>query len=128
MKLIENQSFFRIRVLAFIGAVLLFCPFLAVGAVVSGPGDSLAITLNNPEIPAVKQKSLIQSMNKEQLSALVDYLFEMDTLPAGLVNEINTAIANLKYSGNSNVHSKAFAGSAFPASDLYACWEINNLF
>ncbi|MCC6690380.1 MAG: peptidoglycan DD-metalloendopeptidase family protein [Bacteroidia bacterium] len=41
-------------------------------------------------------ESFIQSMNQQQLSSLVDYLFEMDSIPSALVEEINKAVLNYK--------------------------------
>ncbi|MDQ3046679.1 MAG: M23 family metallopeptidase [Bacteroidota bacterium] len=58
-------------------------------------------------------------MNREQLSSLVDYLFELDTIPKDLMTEINKAIAGLK---------GPEVSPGLPASHLYSSWEINNLF
>lgn len=66
--------------------------------------------------------SLIQNMNKEQLNALVDFLFEMDTIPKDLIAEINVAISKLK-STNMVVDKTKFL-----AADIYTGWEINKLF
>ncbi len=61
-------------------------------------------------------------MNKEQLYTLVDFLLEMDTIPSDLISEINLAISHIKS------NSKYFDKNKFPAADIYAGWEINNLF
>ena len=124
MKLLERQSFFVVRILFVFSIVIYRSSFLSARTITSGPGDSLTVSTVTTSIPIVKQKSLIQSMNKEQLSALVDYLFEMDIIPADLVNEINVASAGFKYDRNAIANNN----SSFPASDFYACWEINNLF
>ena len=85
----------------------------------SGPEDSLSIFS--------KPKSLIQNMNREQLSSLVDLLFEMDTIPEDLMKEINVATAF--YNEEDNKKELKYSGSpSFPSSDLYVSWEINNLF
>ncbi|CAN5564309.1 M23 family metallopeptidase [soil metagenome] len=84
-----------------------------------GPKDS---------IPAhSKSKSLIQNMNRDQLSSLVDFLFEMDTIPKDLMTEINNAIAFFS-AEDAKMEQKTAVGPSVPASDLYSSWEINNLF
>jgi murein DD-endopeptidase MepM/ murein hydrolase activator NlpD len=37
--------------------------------------------------------SFIRSMNQQQLQSLIDYLFEMDSIPSDLVREVNAAVA-----------------------------------
>lgn len=86
---------------------------------VGGPEDSVSTSS--------KPKSLIQNMNREQLSSLVDFLFEMDTIPRDLMNEINKAIARFNAEDTKN-EAKSQIVSSVPASDLYVSWEINNLF
>ena len=66
-------------------------------------------------------------MNKTQLTLLVDYLFEMDTIPYDLVNEINAAISNLVCI-DSKKEEPITDISSFPSADFYTGWEINNLF
>ncbi len=80
----------------------------------SGPDDT--ISTRQPIT------SLIQNMNKAQLSTLVDFLLEMDTIPQDIIADINIAIRNLK------TNSKYFDKNRFPAADIYAGWEINKLF
>ncbi|MCW3086584.1 MAG: hypothetical protein JWP12_3950 [Bacteroidetes bacterium] len=67
-------------------------------------------------------------MSREQLNALIDFLMEMDTIPADLAKEIEIASAHFKSLDNEAAVVVTTTGSAFPAADLYACWEINNLF
>lgn len=83
--------------------------------IIAEPEDSIAYSKNS-------SASIIQKMNKEQLSALVDFLLELDTIPNDLVNEIKLAAARLK---NANTN---FDKTRFPAADIYTGWEINNLF
>jgi murein DD-endopeptidase MepM/ murein hydrolase activator NlpD len=66
-------------------------------------------------------------MNREQLSSLVDLLFEMDTVPKDLMKEINKAIAFFNEEDAKN-ELKSAINSSIPSSDLYSSWEINNLF
>lgn len=99
--------------------MLLFCNETSAIGVFCGPKDSV----QNP----TKPKSLIQNMNREQLSSLVDLLFEMDTIPPDLMKEINTAIAFFNEDDLKN-EQKTAVGPSIPSSDLYASWEINNLF
>ncbi|MGQ0829379.1 MAG: peptidoglycan DD-metalloendopeptidase family protein [Bacteroidota bacterium] len=94
---------------------------------VSGPEDSVANPIHI-ELTALKQKNLIQCMNKEQLSSVVDYLFEMDTIPLDLLNEIRLAVANLKNENKTIMQPVIASNVSFPAADLYTSWEINNLF
>lgn len=90
----------------------------------AGPGDTVAVSR-----PALAQKSLVQNMSREQLNALIDFLMEMDTIPADLSKEIEIASARFKAMDNAaSVSSETAAAGAFPAADLYASWEINHLF
>jgi hypothetical protein len=115
------KTYFSLKVSAIFICGLLLCFSLKARAVVlvGGPEDSVSTS--------IKPKSLIQNMNREQLSSLVDFLFEMDTIPRDLMNEINKAIARFNAEDLKN-ESKSQIVSAFPASDLYVSWEINNLF
>ncbi len=90
------------------------------------PGDSLVATIRL-NVPAVKQRSAIQSMNKNQLILLVDYLFEQEKVPIDLINEINTAIAKLK-DEKSGESVNGYSSSSFPSADFYVSWEIDKLF
>lgn len=86
------------------------------------PGDTVSAYSS-------KQKSLVQSMSREQLNSLIDFLMEMDTIPADLAKEIEIASAYFKSLDNGTATTTVVrSGSAFPAADLYASWEINNLF
>lgn len=100
----------------FIASLLLICSTFQSKArnFISGPDDTVS---TKPPV-----SSLIQNMNKEQLYTLVDFLLEMDTIPSDLISEINLAISHIKS------NSKYFDKNKFPAADIYAGWEINNLF
>lgn len=87
--------------------------------IVGGPDDSVSTQS--------KSKSLIQNMNREQLSSLVDLLFEMDTIPKDLMVEVNKAIFFFNEEDKRTELISAIS-PAFPSSDLYSSWEINNLF
>lgn len=98
--------------------------------------DVLARVHNGPEdsvktnATSTKPKSLVQSMSREQLNALIDFLMEMDTVPADLAREIEIASARFRdmdENAEQPVSEKKIT-SAIPASDLYASWEINQLF
>lgn len=77
-----------------------------------------------------KSKSLVQSMNREQLNALIDFLMEMDTVPADLAREIEIASAHFRDIDDraEQPSTEKKTESNFPAADLYASWEINQLF
>lgn len=94
------------------------------GVFVPGPEDTVAVQ----SAPLVKQNSLVQSMSREQLNALIDFLMEMDTIPTDLAKEIGIASAKFRAQDNNSVAHTSGTGSAVPASDLYVSWEINNLF
>lgn len=99
--------------------VLLLSPLSAsANSFIAGPEDTVSV--NHP----VKPKSLVQSMNREQLNNLIDFLMEIDTIPPDLAKEIEIASAHFKNIDNGEPSSV----NAFPAADLYASWEINNLF
>ena len=85
--------------------------------------DTLLTTSSPTE---AKQYKSIESTNEEQLSALIDSLFQMDVLPLGLINEIKLAIARLNNTNTS--HSKTSDSVEFPSSEFYSCWEIDKLF
>lgn len=106
---------------AFLLISMLLCFAIKASAIITvgGPEDSVSTSS--------KPKSLIQNMNREQLSSLVDFLFEMDTIPRDLMKEINTAIAFFNEDDAKNEPKIAVAPSV-PSSDLYSSWEINNLF
>jgi murein DD-endopeptidase MepM/ murein hydrolase activator NlpD len=88
-----------------------------------GAGDTLHVAAGKP-LP--KPKSLVQSMSREQLNALIDFLMEMDTIPGDLAKEIE--IASSKFRSAENQATLTSSSGTIPASDLYASWEINNLF
>ena len=90
--------------------------------------DSIISIVINPEGDFVQQKGLIESMNPEQLSQLVDYLMEMDTIPTNLMNEIQLAAANYTPKQDAAEFVNTGSNSEFPSADLYASWEINQLF
>lgn len=106
---------------AFLLISMLLCCALASSAtlLVSGPEDSVSTSS--------KPKSLIQNMNREQLSLLVDFLFEMDTIPGDLMKEINQAIEVFNEE-DTKLESKTQINPSVPSSDLYSIWEINSLF
>jgi murein DD-endopeptidase MepM/ murein hydrolase activator NlpD len=89
--------------------------------VVCGPEDTVSHSS-----PSFKQKSLVQSMNREQLNALIDFLMEMDTIPGDLAREIE--IASARFKNEDNKITAVQMRASIPASDLYASWEVNNLF
>ncbi len=97
----------------FISALLFFTAPCFATATALNPDDSLYSTRINSQI---KQKQIIQTMNKEQLTALIDSLFQLPKTPADLLIEIKTAIAKLTPT------------NTFPSSEYYQCWEINKLF
>jgi murein DD-endopeptidase MepM/ murein hydrolase activator NlpD len=77
-------------------------------------------------MPSVfKQLNTDQSLDNKHLSKLVDQLFDMETIPEGLIDEVTTAIAKAK---SKSVLSHVKSSNSFPAADLYTSWEINNLF
>lgn len=121
----KQRAFYKAG--AFFFLHLIFVAFFQTEAkaIVAGPGDT--VSANHPNA-SLKPKSLVQSMNREQLNALIDFLMEMDTIPTDLAKEIEIASARFKEpealaTGTSTAHT-----SVVPASDLYVSWEINNLF
>lgn len=133
MKSLTNQLFFKAHTFFITSMLLFICLQSSARSILSGPDDSI-VSIHS-ELAAIKQKNLIQCMNREQLSELVDYLFEMDTIPADLLQEINLAVANLKKNETNKIElipvvsiPSDNSGSSFPSADLYTSWEINNLF
>jgi murein DD-endopeptidase MepM/ murein hydrolase activator NlpD len=72
-----------------------------------------------------KQLNAGQSLDNKHLSKLVDQLFDMETIPEGLIDEVSMAIATAK---NKSTLALVKNSNSFPAADLYTSWEINNLF
>jgi murein DD-endopeptidase MepM/ murein hydrolase activator NlpD len=118
----KQNAFFKAGAIFFLFLTCLV-PFQVSAKVLNGPEDTVTVAGSSP---VIKQKSLVQSMSREQLSALIDFLMEMDTLPADLAKEIEIASARFKYEDNRTANYTANA--TVPASDLYASWEVNNLF
>lgn len=89
------------------------------------PGDSLK--MNNPGASLSKQLNTANSnTDDKRLSELVDQLFEMETIPEGMIEDVKDVIASVK---NKNALKQMnSSSSSFPAADLYTSWEINNLF
>ncbi|MCE3281059.1 MAG: LysM peptidoglycan-binding protein [Bacteroidetes bacterium] len=105
--------------------LILVCPLsIKAKSNVSGSED----TLKSGVLHDVKHKSLVQSMNRQQLNSLIDFLMEMDTIPGDLAREIEIASARFRAEENKATNTAVSAASLIPASDLYASWEINNLF
>lgn len=119
MDTLKKLFCFKKRALLILSFLLCFSFEASAMCIVGGPDDSVSTQL--------KSKSLVQNMNREQLSSLVDLLFEMDTIPRDLMNEINMAIAFFNAEDAKN-ELKTLVTPSFPSSDLYASWEINNLF
>jgi murein DD-endopeptidase MepM/ murein hydrolase activator NlpD len=117
----KQHAFSKAGALFFLHFCLVMAFPLKVKALVTGPEDTVALVHSNPD---VKQKSLVQSMNREQLNALIDFLMEMDTIPTDLAREIE--IASARFSKED--HRATASANAIPASDLYTSWEINKLF
>jgi murein DD-endopeptidase MepM/ murein hydrolase activator NlpD len=120
----KNKPF--LSTLFVVGMIVFYFSVSNARAINHGIGDSL--TSENPKIAFDLQKNSIQTMNKSQLTLLVDYLFEMDTIPYDLVNEINSAISNLTCVDNKKEEAIITDISSFPSADFYTGWEINNLF
>lgn len=72
----------------------------------------------------IQSKSIIQRMNQDQINALIDLLFDMDSIPEDLVAEINLAIAKI----NKEKAEKALLNSPYPASNYYTEWTDQMIF
>jgi murein DD-endopeptidase MepM/ murein hydrolase activator NlpD len=90
--------------------------------------DSLIAEVFDAGTSLSQQKNLIEKMNKEELSFLVDYLMDLDTIPPNLIQEIQLAAINVSATRSIYSDESKADKSEVPASDLYSCWEINNLF
>jgi murein DD-endopeptidase MepM/ murein hydrolase activator NlpD len=113
--------FFNVRTKLFLFLLLFICFQASASSIAEGPEDTVTVShISQP-------RSLIQSMSREQLNNLIDFLMEMDTIPTDLSKEISLATARFKNIDNIKSIPK-IAGTSFPAADLYASWEINNLF
>lgn len=119
MDTLKRLSFLNCRAIVIFSMMLCFSIKASATSAVGGPKDSIS--------SSSKPKSLIQNMNREQLSSLVDFLFEMDTIPPDLMKEINTAIAFFN-EDDLKTEQKIEVRPSIPSSDFYASWEINNLF
>src|ERR1700746_323925 len=124
MNTLKDLTFFKAHVFFMIIMLLSFCIEGKAMAVISGPGDTLVIDNSHTATPT--HKSLVQNMSRDQLNSLIDFLMEMDTIPADLAREIEIASAHFKNLDNNVIAEKS--SSSIPSSDLYSSWEINNLF
>lgn len=118
--LFQNRTCFRFQWLL---ALLFFVRGMQVFAG-SGTTDSSEVKGIVAPLQLVP-KSVVQSMNREQLSSLVDFLFEMDTIPTDLIEELKIAVANLE-KAESSLPERPHDG--IPSSDLYSSWENYHLF
>ncbi len=126
---LKNISFFKTHTLFLISILFFICPNASAKLTLTGPGDSITTPISvDPTVFVLNQKRLIQNMNKEQLNSLIDYLFEMDTIPLRVLDDIRSAIANLQNDQRKTNLFKSNTDSLFPSADLYTSWEINNLF
>jgi murein DD-endopeptidase MepM/ murein hydrolase activator NlpD len=112
--------FYKFRTGLSLFILLLFSLPAVAASFVGGPEDTISVH------PELKPKSLVQSMNREQLNNLIDFLMEIDTIPPDLAKEIE--IASARFKNIDNVSPVSTGAPGFPAADLYASWEINNLF
>lgn len=87
-------------------------------------GDSLKS--NNPKVQVTEQLNAHHNSDDKRLSQLVDQLFEMETIPDGMIEDIQQAISEVK--NRNAIKQIKTANTSFPAADLYTSWEINNLF
>ncbi|MCX6295265.1 MAG: M23 family metallopeptidase, partial [Bacteroidetes bacterium] len=115
----NTHSLLKLHALFILSMLFCFCSKGLAKPCNNGPKDSL--------ISSMHPQSLIQNMNREQLSSLVDLLFEMDTVPKDLMKEINKAITFFNDEDAKN-ELKSASSASIPSSDLYSSWEINNLF
>lgn len=114
------KTVFKSRAFLCLHVMLFFSVKAFAGSFPAGPEDTVSVN---------KPRSLVQSMSREQLNNLIDFLMEVDTIPVDLAKEIEIASARFRdFDNNSKARSDATDGSMFPAADLYASWEINNLF
>ncbi|MGZ4033589.1 MAG: peptidoglycan DD-metalloendopeptidase family protein [Bacteroidia bacterium] len=126
MNSLKNYSFFKAHTIFIIRMLLLIFLINTTKSIAAGPGDTLTLTNSHPSSPLRTQKSLVQNMSRDQLNSLIDFLMEMDTIPADLAREIEIASEHFKNLDNNVIAEKSSA--TFPSSDLYSSWEINNLF
>ena len=124
MNTLKNSFFFKAHTIFIISMLFSFCLKVSARTIFSGPGDTVTYTNAHPAVST--QKSLVQNMSRDQLNSLIDLLMEMDTIPVDLAREIEIASEHFKGLDNNVVAEKSSA--AFPSSDLYSSWEINNLF
>jgi murein DD-endopeptidase MepM/ murein hydrolase activator NlpD len=124
MQFNEQHAFLKA---GFICLLFFFCAYpgkMQAKTTVLIPEDTITSSHSNS---LMKPKSLVQSMSREQLNSLIDFLMEMDTIPGDLAKEIEIASARFRTEENKATNT-ATSTSNIPASDLYASWEINNLF
>jgi murein DD-endopeptidase MepM/ murein hydrolase activator NlpD len=123
MVFVNRLSFFKAGAVFLLLLLLALSGNLTAGEVRVGPEDT--VISNSSTIPSPKPKSLVQSMSREQLNALIDFLMELDTIPGDLAREIEIASARFR---DEDKQATASVRPLIPASDLYISWEVNNLF
>ncbi len=77
--------------------------------------------------PASLQKNpelMLEKMDKEQLSLLIDSLLQLEILPGDLIASVNQRVSEI----NKVENSVSEITPSLPSSNYYFCWEINKLF
>lgn len=112
----KKHTTFICCVFSFIGCFLFIKLSAATG------GDSVKTKISKFPVGKIPGNAATE----KNLSDLVDQLFEMETIPEGMIEDVKEAIASVK-KRNSLKQIKS-SNTPFPAADLYTSWEINHLF
>jgi murein DD-endopeptidase MepM/ murein hydrolase activator NlpD len=71
-----------------------------------------------------ERKSLINKMSDSQLVNLIDYLFELDSIPYDLVSEITKVVKNRQ----PVVENTKYYSDSFPSANYYTVWDTKHIF
>lgn len=108
--------------------VLIFLiPFVGISNFCSANNweDSVAVSQHHP---ATNEKKNTDNLNKQQVTSLVDSLFQMDTMPLDLLNEIKMEVAKLADYEKNKPLPTSIVNTDIPCSEFYSSWDINKLF
>src|SRR5262245_11558392 len=77
-----------------------------------------------------KETSVIENMNNEQLTRLIDFLFELDSIPVDLVEEI-TEVVNERTKDlvpvlTTDIVNETFDYDSLPAMQYYSVWDTKH--
>ncbi len=98
----KDTFYIKATLLATMALLFILSP-LTLKAIHFGGKDSISSAIHSNTLVPSKKIS-IKEMTAEQLTAFIDDAFDMDSIPLGMINEINMAIALLEQKAKKQFH------------------------